>query len=256
MKLLQSRNVLITSVVVVIAALLVLFFVNYKTPESAINTAAVGDSQVKVTQSAQCGVVADTFYLNFHSNMDSVAFYNELKSNPVTRDGIDVGYHKLEVYPIFNDQGCLDYVKLFNKSNEWAKTSYYAEKLKEELKNDASIIFSGGAPEKTEINESQGVGSDKIAKELMRLYGVPRIYKIAEATFEYVYKDKKVMREFSTKYPRKGVQELEVLSSRIYFYSDRYIQQQAMLEQQQKDKLKKQSATRDSLDRTIGSRLK
>lgn len=252
MKTLGSRNILIISVAMVLSALIV--FVNYKTSEPVNNTAAVNNTQVEVTQSSPCDVVADTFYLKFHSNMDSVAFYKELRSNPVTRDGVDVGYQKLEVYPTFNDHGCLDYVKLFNRSNEWATTGYYAEKLEEEVKNGS--IFIGGTVEKTEIKESQGVSSDRIAKELMRLYGVPRIYKIAEASFEYLYKDKKVMREFSTKYPRKGVQELEVLSSRIYFYSDRYIQQQDLLEQQQQEKRNQQRAERDSLDRTIGSRLK
>jgi hypothetical protein len=254
MKLLRGRYILITIVLIVVTAIFV--FVNYRKSESVIINTSVSNTNVEVTQSSQCDIIADTFYLNFHSNMDSAAFYNELRSNPVTRDGVDVGYQKLEVYPTFNDHGCLDYVKLFNHSNESATIGYYAEKLKEELTNDASIIFSGGAPEKTEINESQGVGSDKIAKELMRLYGVPRIYKIAEATFEYVYKDKKVMREFSTKYPRKGVQELEVLSSRIYFYSDRYIQQQDLLEKEELLKMKKRGAQRDSLDATLSSRLK
>jgi hypothetical protein len=125
--------------------------------------------------------------------------------------------------------------------------------MQEEVKN--GIKFIGGTVEKTEVNESQGVRNDKIARELMQLYGVPKIYRNG-TTFEYVYKNKKVKREFSTKYLRNGVQELEVLSSRIYFYSDRYIQQQDLLEQQQQEKRNEQSAKRDSLDRTIGSRLK
>jgi hypothetical protein len=251
MKLLRSRNLMLTGVVV-LAALIV--FVNYKASESVNKTAVVSNDQVEVTLSTQCDLVADTFYLNFHSNMDSAAFYNELRSNPVTRDGVDVGgYHKLEVRPIFNDQGCLDYVKLFNQSNEGAAVIYYAEIMQEEVKN--GIKFIGGTVEKTEVNESQGVRNDKIARELMQLYGVPKIYRNG-TTFEYVYKNKKVKREFSTKYLRNGVQELEVLSSRIYFYSDRYIQQQDLLEQQQQEKRNEQSAKRDSLDRTIGSRLK
>jgi len=254
MKLLRGRYLLISIVVIVVTAVFV--FVNYRKPESVIINTSVSNTNIEVTQSPPCDIVADTFYLNFHSNMDSAAFYNELRSNPVTRDGVDVGYHKLEVYPTFNDHGCLDYVRLFNRSNESATIGYYAEKLKEELKNDASLVFSHAASGKTEINDSQGVGSDKIAKELMRLYGVPRIYKISEASFEYVYKDKKVMREFSTKYPRKGVKEPEVLSSRIYFYSDRYIQQQDLLEKEELLKMKKRGAQRDSLDATLGSRLK
>lgn len=253
MKTLASRNILIICSAVVLITLIV--FVNYKKSEPTSNTAGVNYTQVEVTQSSPCDVVADTFYLNFHSNMDSVAFYMELRSNPVTRDGVDVGYQKLEVHPTFNDHGCLDYVKLSNFSNEAAAINYYAEKLKEELKNDAGVIFSQGTTEKTVINESQGVRSDKISIELMRLHGMPSVYKTG-AEFEYVYNDKKVRRVFSTKYPRKGVKEFEVLSSRIYFYSDRYIQQQDLLERQQQEKRNQQSAKSDSLDRTLGSRLK
>lgn len=262
MKLLRSRNILIISVAVVLSALIV--FVNYKTSEPANNTAAVNNTQVEVTQSSQCDVVADTFYLKFHSNMDSVAFYKELRSNPVTRDGVDIGYQKLKVDPSFNEQGCLDYVVLFNSSSELAEAVDYAVEMEKSLK-EGSVDFNGVTPVKREIKESKAAGNDKINIELKKLYGNPKVYEAlafvggkwssAGGVYEYLYNDNKVRRVLRTK-PSKGDAKVLVITSwRLYYYSDRHIEQQELIEQQNLLKIKERNAQRDSLNATLGSRL-
>ena len=258
MKLFKPRYIVIISVAVVVTAILVIHNGFENTSNSTFVEAPVvsmdpGNTQVEHRQPAVCDLVADTFYLNFHSNMDSAAFYNELKSNPVTRDGIDIGYQKLKVDPTFNEKGCLDYVILFNSSSELAEAVDYSVELEKSLK-DGSVDFNGVAPVKREIKESKAAGNDKINIELKKLYGNPKVYE-AGGVYEYLYKDNKVRRQLRTK-PSKGDAKVLVITSwRLCYYSDRYIEQQELIEQQNLLQIKERNAQRDSLNATLGSRL-
>ncbi len=270
MKTLGSRNILIICVTVVLIALIV--FVNYNADESARNTEGVKNTQMEVSQSAQCDQVADTFYQNFHSNMDSVMFYNELKVNPNTASGVSIGQGIiLKVSPKFNDKGCLDFVML-----ERDYLQFFGHQM--EMRYDPNKFDE----EEVEIR-------DVIKNELSKVYGKATV-KSSKGVWEYTYLDKKVKCIVSsqaialdgkmgagdilidantiksplgitkiTDEERKWMgktREFHGYTYTIYFYSQRYINERDKLDTEKKLERKRLQQIDDSIERTAGQRLR
>ena len=266
MKLLRSRNVLIICVAVVLTALLILVIykrgettVNNKLGESSVINTEGGSTQVMPIQPAQCDDIADTFYLSFHSNMDSLAFYNELKNNPSTENGyvkISQGL-ALSVAPRFNKEGCLDYVVLEHSPiNLFSRSIELSDKPKE-------------------FDQEERKFRDVIIKEINKVYGSSRIKKVND----------KVEHSFSNKKVRFVIGEWHVIDSarrtpnvlsccgdeafpkplkkkeyhgyvyELYFYSNRYINYRDKLDTEQKLERNRLQHNEDSIERTAGQRL-
>jgi hypothetical protein len=244
-----------------------------RNPGSSGNIKVEGDTPAKTVESAKCDAVADTFYLNFHSNMDSVSFYNELKANSSTSTGVNFGRGiVLGVSPKFNKDGCLDYVTL---------TRDYLQIMDREI----SLTYD---PKRFDKEEKEL--RDVIISELGKVYGKASIKHSKERLWEYAYSDKKVkfeIYEVVTEIEGKlGPQDIVIDANTIktplgyhtitdeerkwmgktrkfhgfiptiYFYSQRYINEFEHLVEREDLERKRAQHFEDSLQRTVGSRLK
>ena len=106
----KPSNVFLVLLVVIVALVLV------NTYSSAPNVPA-SSGQSSDSSKKGCDAVADTFFMNFHSNMNDTAFYNERGTNKNLVAGCNkIIYNGKElsftVQPSFNAAGCLDYIRL------------------------------------------------------------------------------------------------------------------------------------------------
>ena len=109
----KPSNVFLVLLVVIVAIVLV------NTYSSAPNVPA-SSGQSSDSSKKGCDAVADTFFMNFHSNMNDTAFYNERGTssslvggyNPIVHNTHKVNF---ELKPSFNKSGCLDYVSLVSE---------------------------------------------------------------------------------------------------------------------------------------------
>ena len=106
----KPSNVFLVLLVVIVAIVLVNTYSS--APDVPASSGQSSDSSKK-----DCDAVADTFFMNFHSNMNDTAFYNERGTNKNLVAGCNkIVYSGKElsftVQPSFNTSGCLDYIRL------------------------------------------------------------------------------------------------------------------------------------------------
>jgi hypothetical protein len=261
MNLLRRSYLLILSVVLIFTALIILgYYGKNETVESnELGESAakeIGNTQGIPLHPAQCDIVADTFYLSFHSNMDSLAFYNELKNNPSTENGfVEISHGlALSIEPKFNKEGCLDYVVLQHRDVDVLARSV-------ELSDKPN-----------EFDQEEQKFRDIIIKELKKVYGPSKIRRVNDKD-EHSYSDKKirfVIKELHLMDGRRldasalGCNGDETFSNPVvyhgyvydlYFYSNRYINECDRLRTEEEQERKRLQHNEDSIDRTAGQRL-
>jgi hypothetical protein len=273
MNVIKPKSIIIICLSVVAVVLISIVIDNYRSPVATGMVKVDGDSLPETVKTTVCDAVADTFYLNFHSNMDSVSFYNELKANPSTSKGVNFGHGiVLGVSPKFNKEGCLDYVIL---------TRDYLEIVDHQI----SLTYD---PKRFDREEREL--RDVILNELGKVYGKAIVRHSKETFWEYTYSDKKVKFEvleiITEREGKLGPQDIVIDSKTIktplgyhtitdderkwmgktrkfhgymptiYFYSKRYIKDCEQLDQREELEKNRVQHFEDSLQRTVGSRLK